>query len=70
MFLFQNTIIRSAIGGALGGFLGWMISEPVRMAHPRMLRDLAQILLWDAIWAAPIGVLLGADGDYGSGRLQ
>lgn len=58
--LFQNKIIRSALGGALGGFIGWMFSEPVMMIHPRVMSDISQILIWDVIWAIPIGIMLGA----------
>lgn len=59
MILLQNKAIRSALGGALGGFLAWVFSEPLALVFFRPPLEINFVFLFDAIWAAPIGLMLG-----------
>ncbi len=59
MNLFQNKIIRSVLGGALGGMFGWMLSEPVALFAFSATTSLSQMLFVDALWGLPIGLGLG-----------
>lgn len=57
--MFQNKLIRNLLGGAIGGFLAWILSEPIALATLRPTADIGEVLFHDALWAAPIGLTLG-----------
>ena len=61
MLIFQNKLIRNLLGGALGGLVAWILSEPVfAFAYdPMRIRTIEQMLVFDAMWAVPIGLALG-----------
>ncbi len=58
--MLHNKLLRGAFGGAVGGLLAWILSEPVFAIFFHRFSGLEEIFVFDAIWAAPIGLALGA----------
>ena len=57
--ILQNKTIRGILAGALGGFLAWIMSEPVALVILNPYGSVADLLFRDALWGIPVGIGLG-----------